>query len=185
MPEFAEWESFFVIIGGAAGALIGLQFVVMTLIADNPPLRAAEASSAFGTPTIVHFSAALLLSALLRVPWHTVGPAAAAWGLTGLSGVAYTLNVARRMHKQTAYQPDLGDWLHYVLLPLGAYAMLALSALPASAHKREALFGVGASTLLLLFIGIHNAWDSVAYLVFVSRPKLEAEQAKSSEKDKR
>jgi hypothetical protein len=184
MPEFGEWESFFVIIGGAAGALIGLQFVVMTLIADNPPLRAAEASSAFGTPTIVHFSAALLLSALLRVPWHTIGPAAAVWGLTGFSGVAYTLIVARRMQKQTAYVPDLWDWLHYVLLPLGAYAMLAASAFAASSHTREALFGVGASTLFLLFIGIHNAWDSVAYLVFVTKPKQQAEQDKSSEKDK-
>ena len=40
MPEFNEWESFYVLVGGAAGALIGLQFVVMTLIADRPPLRA-------------------------------------------------------------------------------------------------------------------------------------------------
>jgi hypothetical protein len=89
------------------------------------------------------------------------------------------------MYKQTAYQPDIWDWLHYVLLPLGAYAMLVASAFPASSYTREALFGVGASTLFLLFIGIHNAWDSVAYLVFVTRPKLEAEQDKSSEKDKR
>jgi len=29
----------------------------------------------------------------------------------------------------------------------------------------EALFGIGAAALLLLFIGIHNAWDSVVYLV--------------------
>ena len=65
MHELAEWESFYVLVGGAAGALIGLQFVVMTLIAERPPLRAAEASNAFGTPTIVHFSAALLLSAAL------------------------------------------------------------------------------------------------------------------------
>jgi hypothetical protein len=33
---------------------------------------------------------------------------------------------------------------------------------------REALFGVGAAGLLLL-IGIHNAWDSIAYLVFYSK----------------
>src|SRR6266478_3721128 len=153
MAEFNEWESFYLLVGGAAGALIGLQFVVMTLIADRPPIRAAEANSAFGTPTIVHFSAALLLSALLRAPWHSIGPVAALWGLTGFSGVAYALIVARRMHKQTAYRPDLADWLFYVLLPLGAYAMLAISAFPASSHAREALFGVGASTLFLLFIG--------------------------------
>jgi hypothetical protein len=186
MPEFEEWDSFYIIVGGAAGALIGLQFVVMTLIAERPPVRAAEASSAFGTPTIVHFSVVLLLSALLRAPWHAITPAAVLWGLTGFSGLAYALIVARRMHKQTAYRPDLGDWLFFVLAPLGAYAMLAASAFAASSHTPEALFGVGAATLLLLFIGIHNAWDSVAYLVFVTRPKQEAEagQDKSSEMEK-
>src|SRR5256885_6087757 len=65
MAELAEWESFYVIVGSAAGALIGLQFVVMTLLAENPPQRVAEAGAAFASPTIVHFSAALLLSALL------------------------------------------------------------------------------------------------------------------------
>jgi hypothetical protein len=34
---------------------------------------------------------------------------------------------------------------------------------------REALFGVGAAALLLLFIGIHNAWDAVFYHVFFSK----------------
>jgi hypothetical protein len=75
--------------------------------------------------------------------------------------------------------------LFYALLPLAAYAMLGALAFPASSHTREALFGVAASTLLLLFIGIRNAWDSVAYLVFVTRPKLEAEQDKNSQEKKR
>ena len=183
MPEFNEWESFYVLVGGAAGALIGLQFVVMTLIADRPPLRAAEANNAFGTPTIVHFSAALLLSALLRAPWHAITPVAALWGFTGFSGVAYALIVARRMRKQLAYRPDLEDWLFYVLLPLAAYAMLAASAFAVSSHTREALFCVGASALFLLFIGIRNAWDSIAYLVFNAATQ-SAEPDKSSEKEK-
>lgn len=73
------------------------------------------------------------------------------------------------MRLQTAYKPEFGDWLYYFLLPLASYAMLALSAFTALSHNREALFGVGAAALLLLFIGIHNAWDSVAYLVFHSK----------------
>jgi len=51
---------------------------------------------------------------------------------------------------------------------LAAYATLALSALAASSRAHEALFGVGAATLLLLYIGIHNAWDAVSYHVFVN-----------------
>jgi hypothetical protein len=170
MSELAEWDTFYLIVGSAAGALIGLQFVVMTLIAERPPLRAAEAGAAFATPTIVHFGAALLLSALLRAPWHAITPVAALWGFIGLSGAAYAVIVARRMRVQTVYQPEFEDWLFHAVLPLAAYAMLALSAFAAPSHTREALFGVGAAALLLLFIGIHNAWDAVAYHVFVRMP---------------
>jgi hypothetical protein len=165
MSEFAEWESFYVIVGSASGALIGLQFVVMTLIAERPPLRSAEAGAAFATPTIVHFSAVLLLAAVLRAPWHATIAVAALRGLVGLGGVAYAVIVARRMRVQTAYRPVPEDWLFHALLPLAAYAVLALSAFAAPSHTRAALFGVGAAALLLLFIGIHNAWDAVAYLV--------------------
>ena len=109
MPFFEEWESFYVIVGAAAGALIGVQFVVMTLIAENPPPRVHEAGPAFATPTIVHFSAALLLSALVRIPWEGITAVAALWGIAGLSGVVYSLIVARRMRKQTTYPPDFED----------------------------------------------------------------------------
>ncbi len=77
MAELAAWDSFYVIVGSAAGALIGLQFVVMTLVAARPLSRMAEAGAAFATPTIIHFGTALLLSALLRVPWQSIIPAAA------------------------------------------------------------------------------------------------------------
>jgi hypothetical protein len=54
---FSEWESFYVIVGSSAGALIGLQFVVLTLLAERPRPRLAEANAAFSSPTIVHFAA--------------------------------------------------------------------------------------------------------------------------------
>jgi hypothetical protein len=114
MPQLAAWDSFYVIVGSAAGALIGLQFVVMTLIAERP--ATPEAGAAFGTPTIVHFSVALLLSALLRAPWPTITPAAVLWGLIGFSGAAYTVIVARRMRAQTVYPPDFEDWLQQLLV---------------------------------------------------------------------
>ena len=100
MPEFAEWETFYVIVGASAGALIGLQFVVLALIAEGPSVRgAAETSAAFLTPTIVHFAAALLLSALVSVPWQTIYPSAVLFGLAGLGGLAYTVIVIARMRR--------------------------------------------------------------------------------------
>jgi hypothetical protein len=91
------------------------------------------------------------------------------WGLLGLAGTTYSVLVAWRVRRQTVYRPVLEDWSFHVLLPLVAYATLALTALAAPLHVRGALFGVGAAALLLLFIGIHNAWDTVSYYVFVQR----------------
>ena len=90
-------------------------------------------------------------------------------GSGGLSGAVYTLIVARRMRAQATYRPVLEDWLFHCVLPLAAYAVLVLSAFAAPSHTREALFGVGAAALLLLFIGIHNAWDGIAYHVLVNK----------------
>ncbi|HUH92124.1 MAG TPA: hypothetical protein VL742_03120 [Casimicrobiaceae bacterium] len=168
MAELAGWESFYVIVGAAAAALIGLQFVVVALIADRPPVDAPRAGAAFATPTIVHFATALLLSALARAPWQTITPPAALWGLAGLAGAVYSLVVARRMRVQTAYRPEPEDWLFHVVLPLIAYVILVVSALAAPSHTRECLFAVSSSALPLLFIGIHNAWEAVSYHVFVN-----------------
>jgi len=65
-----------------------------------------------------------------------------------------------------AYKPVFEDWLFHVLLPFAAYTALAVAAFAAGSHLRTALFAIGAAALLLLFVGIHNAWDAVTYHVF-------------------
>lgn len=166
MSQLSDWSNFYVIVGSSAGALIGLQFVVLTLIAQRPGLRIAEAGAAFSTPSVVHFAVTLLLSAVMSAPWHTIGGAAVFWGLVGLGGVVYSLVVARRLKLQTAYKPVFEDWLFHALLPLAAYATLAVSVFVALSQPRPALFLVGAATLVFLFVGIHNAWDAVTWHLF-------------------
>ena len=170
MAALEGWESFYVIVGSSAGALIGLQFVVMTLLAEMPLARRdAQAGEAFGTPNVVHFGVVLFLSAVLSAPWDGIAIVAVLWGMAGVGGVLYAVLVARRMRSQTTYQPVLEDWLFHALLPLVGYGMLAAAALCAHWHARSALFVVGAAALLLLFIGIHNAWDTVMWQVFVKK----------------
>jgi hypothetical protein len=115
MPELKHWESFYVIVGAAAGALIGLQFVVMTLIAERPHKRAAEAGGALGgafaTPTIVHFSVAFFLSALVTAPWHAITTVAVAWGLRAL-GARRSLERARGAVRPRRGSPDAGLHRH-------------------------------------------------------------------------
>ena len=75
----------------------------------------------------MHFSAALLLSAIVRIPWESTAPVAMLWGLVGVSGVGYSLVVARRMRSQTSYRPDPDDWVYYMAIPLAAYVLLMAS----------------------------------------------------------
>jgi ABC-type nickel/cobalt efflux system permease component RcnA len=182
MSPLNGWENFYVIVGSSAGALIGLQFVVMTLIAGRSVARGeAQAGDAFSTPSVVHFAVVLLLSAIISAPWDGIGTVVVLWGGVGLIGIVYVAIVARRMRAQTVYKPVFEDWLFHVLLPLAAYAMLTGSAFAARSSARTALFIVGAAALLLLFIGIHNAWDTVMHLVFVERQeKREDERNRSS-----
>jgi hypothetical protein len=169
MLELAKWANFYLIVGSAAGALIGLQFVVLTLIAGRPERPTTDAGSAFATPTIVHFGAVLLLAALIQAPCPTVTLAAVLWGLMGVIGVVYVIIVARRMRTQTMYKPQFEDWLYHIILPLAVYSIFVVSAVAAPWNIRDSLFGVGGSALLLLFVGIHNAWDMVTYHVFVEK----------------
>jgi hypothetical protein len=170
MTAFSGWTNFYVIVGSSAGALIGLQFVVMTLVANMPITRsAAQAGNSFMTPTVVHFGVVLLLSAAATAPWEGIAAVTVLWGLVGLGVVVYVVVVAWHLRTQTTYQAVFEDRLFHVLLPLAAYAMLVVSARAAYSHPRRALFLVGAAVLLLLFVGIHNAWDTVTYHVFVKQ----------------
>jgi hypothetical protein len=172
MNPFAGWENFYVIVGSSAGALIGLQFVVMTLIAGTPAGHgSAQAGHTFATPTVVHFGATLLLAGIITAPWVVVFPAAALWGSLGLVGAIYALYVAHRMRTQVAYRPQFEDWLFHAFLPLVAYGALVFSAVLSRDHLHRALLINAAAAMLLLFVGIHNAWDAVTYHVFVQGRK--------------
>lgn len=88
------------------------------------------------------------------------------WGLLGLIGIVYEIIVARHMLVQKMYKPVFEDWLFHAFLPFIAYAALTVSAFLTRVNVSKALFVTSAAVLLMLFIGIHNAWDAVTYLVF-------------------
>ncbi len=175
VSPFAAWESFYVIIGSSAAALTGLQFVVIALGAEARSVRGPEVGT-FGTPTIVHFCAVLLIAAILSVPWRVVSSAALALGASGAAGIVYTLVVIRRARGQArgqkGYAPVLEDWLWHCTFPLIAYMTLLVAALALGRDPARCLLVIGTTALLLLFIGIHNAWDAVTYIAMGRPPAL-------------
>jgi hypothetical protein len=56
------------------------------------------------------------------------------------------------------------DWLWYTIFPLVSYIALVVAAIMLPGNPVPALFVIAAGTMLLLFIGIHNAWDTVTYV---------------------
>jgi hypothetical protein len=163
----SAWESFYVIVGSSGAALIGLQFVVLVLIADLEMPSTPRTIGAYGTPTIVHFAAALFVSAEMSAPWPNVVWAGGALGLCGVVGVVYlALNSRRAVPRgETDYQPVMEDWTWHVVLPMIAYVALILAGFTLKLHVAASLFAVGAAALSFLFIGIHNAWDTIVYIV--------------------
>ena len=164
METLHAWEAFCLIVGCASAALTGLQFVVIALVAEARSARSLKEIDAFGTPTIVHFSAGLLISAILTAPWRRLSAVAVSLAICGLAGVAYSGIVLYRARRQTGYKPVFEDWLFHTALPFVAYGLLAIAAFDLLRNTEAALFAIAAATLLLLFIGIHNAWDTVTWI---------------------
>jgi hypothetical protein len=164
LSPLAAWESFYVIVGSSAAALTGLQFVVIALIAEAGRRSSHREIAAFGTPTVVHFCAALLLAGILTAPWPTLASVSVAIGITGGAGIVYEGIVIRRARHQSGYKPVFEDWLWHGILPFLAYAGLVAAAIFLERDTSPALFAIAGAALLLVFIGIHNSWDTVTYI---------------------
>jgi hypothetical protein len=169
LSPLATWQNFYVIIGSAAATLTGLMFVVITLIAGVRERVSLPSGgiAAFNTPNVFHFGAALWNASLLL-------------GLFGLGAMTYIVIVVQRVPRalrQTAYQPVLEDWLWHTVFPLVSYTALVVTAMVLPGNPALALFVIGGAQVLLLFIGIHNAWDNVTYLV------LELSQSENKRRD--
>ena len=159
-----KWESFYVIVGSSAGALTGLQFVVMAIVADQPGRGGHQEIAAFGTPNVVHFMAVLFIGSIISAPWEDLSHTAITIGLFGLTGVVYSGIVTKRAMSSRRYTPVLEDWIFHVVLPFISYLMLLGAATTLTRFDTQALFTIGAASLLLLVVGVHNAWDTVTYL---------------------
>lgn len=127
----------------------------------------------FSTPNVFHFGAALLVAAILSAPWQALWPVSLLLGLAGLVGVTYILFVLwLARHRMENYQLVLSDWLWYTILPLVSYAALVVAAILLLSQPALSMFVIASATMLLLFIGIHNAWDVVTYTAF-EHPQLQ------------
>ena len=170
IPPLHEWENFYVIVGSSAAALTGLQFVVIALLSETSALQGSEHEmSAFGTPQVVHFCAVLLIAAISSTPRHSATSLGWSFIISAAIALAYTTWVVMHAIGKAAYKPVFEDWLWHAILPLTAYGSLLVSGIFVFTWPVPALYVVAAAALLLLFVGIHNAWDTAIYISMQKR----------------
>jgi hypothetical protein len=181
--SLGRWQTFYEIIGSAAGTLIGLQFVVVALIANVRKRIDGGSIHAFGTPTVVHFCGALIIAAIMSAPWPSFFAVSVALGLFGLYGLAYAAIVLRRAYRQTDYKPVIEDWFWHIIFPACLYSALVLAAVfLRSAQSSQ--FIIAAASLLFLLIGIHNAWDTVIFIL-VEEKEINSPASPKTERENR
>jgi hypothetical protein len=170
----SSWQNFYVIVGSAAGALTGLQFVVIALIAQTRTAGGMREIHAFGTPTVVHFSLALAIAATMTAPWFAWWGLVAALIVCGIFGFLFSLRAMKHARSSTLYQPDREDWIYYIALPLIAYGVLMIAAILDGIVFYWPLLIIAVVTLVLIFLGVRNAWDTVTYIAITHQEKQNA-----------
>jgi hypothetical protein len=184
--SLADWSNFYVITGSSAGGLTGLTFVVIALAADARRVNPTGLRS-FVTPTIVHFGTVLALAAFLCVPRQTLLSTSFGLSGAGIAGLVYIGIIASNLHHKLGDYVAAGeDWLCHVVLPGAAYALLLASAFLIWRHPDPTLYGVATASMLLLFVGIHNAWDIAVWMTLRKqdppKPEDSSRAANQSEK---
>lgn len=159
---FDGWENFFLMAGGAAAVLIGLIFVVISLMGDRPRSTVLEGSKIYMGPIVLGVSFVLTLSAAALTPgigrcaFAGITGAIAAWGL--IRGVMSTIRISRftKVHWT--------DVWFYGLYPCAIYAALGAVAIAFWRDWRWAHYGLAVAIVLCLLLAIRNEWDLITWI---------------------
>ena len=163
------WHEFYFLLGTSAAALTGLMGVVISINPDTIAERPQSGVRAFVTPTMVFFTTAFVVSALLLVPHLSLRSLGVLLALTGIAGVAYLVWVRGHhyfVHGIEGRPPELDaeDWIFFIGLPYLSYLLLIIAAVGIWQHAQYGAPTLAFATMLLLVTGIHNAWDLVIWL---------------------
>lgn len=157
------WREFYLLIGTAGATLLALMFVVVTLGPQAVAQQTATGVRAFFTPIVVVFTTTTVVSALMMTPGLTPVVLGAMLAIVGLAGVCYLLTTGA--HTQWRLNNMLRiDWIWFVGMPILSYALLLVAAVGVWREATLGLYGVEAAVLLLLVMGIRNAWDVVLWI---------------------
>jgi hypothetical protein len=162
----SEWHDFFVLLGTAAGTLVGLLFVAATVSSGVFSLERRAPLRMFLSATVVHFSSVLAVSLIMLLPlasWLLLGVIVLVCALVGLGYSGLALRDCVRDGLITNIDWEDRTW--YGVLPFAAYTAELMTGI---ALAYGAIAGCAALAIcmgLLLVVGIHNAWDITVWTI--------------------
>jgi len=161
--ELHAWHEFYVLVGTSAAALTGIMFVVVSISPETIAARPAAGVRAFVTPIIVFFTTPLVVSGLMLAPHVAPAWLGVLLALVGFGGLVYLFWVRSHYHWRES-KLDQEDWICYVALPFVCYIVLFAAAVAISFASVVGVAALALTMVLLLVVGIHNAWDLVIWL---------------------
>ena len=163
---FEHWGEFYLLAGSAAAVLIGLIFVVVTLMQDKPRSTMMAGSKLYMGPVVLQVSFVLVLSAAALTPgisareFALVAAIVALWGL--YRAVQSTVGIAKL--KWNEEPPHWSDKWFYGVLPTILSLGVALVAWGFWSGAEWAVHGVAAVNTAILLLAIRNEWDLITWL---------------------
>ncbi|HEV2281411.1 MAG TPA: hypothetical protein VGX75_03335 [bacterium] len=175
MAQLQPWQNFYMLLGGASATLVGLMFIAISLgqtrwTPEERPILTAS-FSAFMSPTFIHFVYVLVTAAVVFVPTLSetvLGGLLVLTGIGSLGHIARNLPFFRERYRVGSI--DRSDLWWYSLMPSVGYILYLdagiglLRAAAGGISRGQALNALAAASVLLLVIGVRNAWDLVVYL---------------------
>jgi hypothetical protein len=162
---FEGWGEFYLLAGSAAAVLIGLIFVVISLMQDRSRSSVLAGSKLYMGPIVLGVSFVLVLSAAALTPGITraefalVSGCVALWGF--IRGVWSFFGIRRRLSDGEVHWTD--PWF-YGAVPSGVYLVLGAMAFAFWSDCPWAHYGVAAATTSILLSAIRNEWDLITWI---------------------
>jgi hypothetical protein len=163
IEQLEHWREFFLLSGTGGVTLTGVLFIVISL---GPKIIAREMDTgvrAFFTPQVVLFATVLVISNALMapaIPQELIG-----WLLCigAVASIVYLWSTHGHRRWRENGLP-VRDWIWYIALPYLAYVLVLIEGAGILRDDMRALPAAGATMVLMLVIGIRNAWDLAVWM---------------------
>jgi len=162
---FEGWGEFFLLVGSSAAVLIGLIFVVISLLQDRSRSSVLMGSRLYMGPIVLGVSFVLVLSAAAltkgmdRTTFAAITSVVAVWGFA--RGLMSIVGIRGLKGEDTAHWTDM--WF-YGAIPSLLYAALGVVAVALWNDWSWELDGLAAVITGLLLCVIRNEWDLITWI---------------------